>query len=163
MEQILNKLSEIETTARRIMEDADRTKAALSSEMEQQCRDFDAALEQKTNLKIQELRNSLEKQKDQELTLLHPHHLFPNLLSHLYGLSPCRRRCEIYPVCLGHQHHSCAYRLYLSVGAGTALGSDRCVDGRPHRSELPIDLGLYPFPAREVGGFENLTKTSFFH
>ena len=45
MEQILNKLSEIETTARRIMEDADRTKAALSSEMEQQCRDFDAALE----------------------------------------------------------------------------------------------------------------------
>ncbi len=25
------------------MEDADRTKAALSSEMEQQCRDFDAA------------------------------------------------------------------------------------------------------------------------
>lgn len=70
MEQILNKLSEIETTARRIMEDADRTKAALSSEMEQQCRDFDAALEQKTNLKIQELRNSLEKQKDQELTLL---------------------------------------------------------------------------------------------
>lgn len=70
MEQILNKLSEIETTARRIMEDADRTKAALSSEMEQQCRDFDAALEQKTNLKIQELRSSLEKQKDQELTLL---------------------------------------------------------------------------------------------
>ena len=52
------------------MEDADRTKAALSSEMEQQCRDFDVALEQKTNLKIQELRNSLEKQKDQELSLL---------------------------------------------------------------------------------------------
>ena len=69
MEQILNKLSEIETTARRIMEDADRTKAALSSEMEQQCRDFDAALEQETNKKIQELRNSLEEQKDQELTL----------------------------------------------------------------------------------------------
>ena len=67
MQQILNKLSEIETTARRIMEDADRTKAALSSEMEQQCRDFDAALEQETNKKIQELRNSLEEQKDQEL------------------------------------------------------------------------------------------------
>ena len=61
MEQILNKLSEIEITARRIMEDADRTKAALSSEMEQQCRDFDAALEQKTNLNIQDLRNFLEK------------------------------------------------------------------------------------------------------
>ena len=71
MEQILNKLSEIETTARRIMEDADRTKAALSSEMEQQCRDFDATLEQETNKKIQGTsRDSLEEQKDQELTLL---------------------------------------------------------------------------------------------
>ena len=63
MEQILNKLSEIETTARRIMEDADRTKAALSSEMEQQCRDFDAALEQKTNLKIQELATVLRNRR----------------------------------------------------------------------------------------------------
>ena len=38
MEQILNKLSEIEITAQRIMEDAGRSKAALSAEMEQQCR-----------------------------------------------------------------------------------------------------------------------------
>ena len=36
MEQILQKLSEIEITAQRIMQDADRTKAALSAEMEQQ-------------------------------------------------------------------------------------------------------------------------------
>ena len=34
MEQILNKLSEIEITAQRIMEDAGRSKAALSAEME---------------------------------------------------------------------------------------------------------------------------------
>ena len=33
MEQILNKLSEIELTAKRIMEDADSTKSALSAEM----------------------------------------------------------------------------------------------------------------------------------
>ena len=45
MEQILNKLSEIEITAQRIMEDAGRSKAALSAEMEQQCRNFDAELE----------------------------------------------------------------------------------------------------------------------
>lgn len=38
MEQILQKLSEIEITAQRIMQDADRTKAALSAEMEQQCK-----------------------------------------------------------------------------------------------------------------------------
>ena len=67
MEQILNKLSEIETTARRIMEDADRTKAALSSEMEQQCRDFDAALEQETNKKIQELRTLLRQKTEKTL------------------------------------------------------------------------------------------------
>ena len=67
MEQILNKLSEIEITAQRIMEDAGRSKAALSAEMEQQCRNFDAELEQETNRKIQELKDNLEAQKDQEL------------------------------------------------------------------------------------------------
>lgn len=70
MEQILSKLSEIEITAQRIMEEADRTKAALSAEMEQQCQTFDAMLENETSQKIQELRNSLEAQKDQELTAL---------------------------------------------------------------------------------------------
>ena len=64
MEQILNKLSEIEITAQRIMEDAGRSKAALSAEMEQQCRNFDAELEQETNRKIQELKDNLEAQKD---------------------------------------------------------------------------------------------------
>ena len=67
MEQILNKLSEIEITAQRIMEDAGRSKAALSAEMEQQCRNFDAELEQETNRKIQELKDNLEAQ---ELTSL---------------------------------------------------------------------------------------------
>ena len=67
MEQILNKLSEIEITAERIMEDADRNKAALSDEMEHQCKAFDNALEKETNQKIQELRNNLE---DQKVTML---------------------------------------------------------------------------------------------
>lgn len=70
MEQILQKLSEIEITAQRIMQDADRTKAALSAEMEQQCKDLDLGLEQETNRKIQALRDSLESRKDQELTAL---------------------------------------------------------------------------------------------
>ena len=38
MEQILNKLSEIETTANGIMEEADKKKQALSAEMEETCR-----------------------------------------------------------------------------------------------------------------------------
>ena len=66
MEQILNKLSEIEITAQRIMEDAGRSKAALSAEMEQQCRNFDAELEQETNRKIQEL-TSLRHRTEQQL------------------------------------------------------------------------------------------------
>ena len=70
MEQILNKLSEIEITAERIMEDADRNKAALSAEMERQCKAFDNALEQETNQKIQELRSNLEGRKKQEVTAL---------------------------------------------------------------------------------------------
>lgn len=70
MEQILQKLSEIEITAQRIMQDADRTKAALSAEMEQQCKDLDLELEQETNRKIQALRDNLESRKDQELTAL---------------------------------------------------------------------------------------------
>ena len=61
MEQILQKLSEIEITAQRIMQDA---------EMEQQCKDLDLELEQETNRKIQALRDSLESRKDQELTAL---------------------------------------------------------------------------------------------
>lgn len=70
MEQILNKLSEIEITARRIMEDADRTKKALSEEMEKKCKDYDAALEKETNAEIQKIRADLEKEKDAQLTAL---------------------------------------------------------------------------------------------
>ena len=70
MEQILNKLSEIETVARRVMEDAEQTRTALSQEMEDQCKAFDDRLEQETNKKIQELKNSLEQKKDAELTAL---------------------------------------------------------------------------------------------
>ena len=48
MEQILNKLSEIEATANAIMQDAARQKQALSEEAEKQTREFDAALEKET-------------------------------------------------------------------------------------------------------------------
>ena len=48
MEQILNKLSEIEATANAIMQDAARQKKALSEEAEKQTREFDAALEKET-------------------------------------------------------------------------------------------------------------------
>ena len=50
MEQILNKLSEIELTAKRIMEEADETKNALSAEMEQECKAFDRSEEHTSEL-----------------------------------------------------------------------------------------------------------------
>lgn len=70
MEDILSKLSEIEITAQRIMEEADKTKKTLSEEMEKQCKDFDTILNQETEEKIQEIRRGLEKNKDQELSAL---------------------------------------------------------------------------------------------
>ncbi len=47
MEQILNKLSEIEATANAIMQDAARQKQALSEEAEKQTKEFDASLEKR--------------------------------------------------------------------------------------------------------------------
>lgn len=70
MEQILSKLSEIETTAKSIQADADKMKTSLSEEAEQQCKDFDAALEQQTASKIQQIRDELEKEKDVQITAL---------------------------------------------------------------------------------------------
>ena len=61
MEQILRKLSEIETTADEILKDAERKKRALSEETERQCKEFDAVLEKETDAKIRDIRNELEK------------------------------------------------------------------------------------------------------
>ena len=70
MEQILNKLSEIETTANGIMEEADKKKQELSSEMEETCRAFDNRLEQETEQEIQKIRQDLERQDVQLTDLL---------------------------------------------------------------------------------------------
>ena len=64
MEQILNKLSEIEATANAIMQDAARQKKALSEEAEKQTREFDAALEKETGTEIQKIREDLAREKD---------------------------------------------------------------------------------------------------
>lgn len=70
MEQIISKLSEIETAARVIMEDTDRQKKALSEEMEKQCKEFDAALAEETDRKIGEIRRNLESEKNDLLSSL---------------------------------------------------------------------------------------------
>lgn len=70
MEQILNKLSEIELTAQRIMEDSERLRQELSAEMEKKCKDFDHQLETETSGKIRQLRDGLEQEKDAQLSAL---------------------------------------------------------------------------------------------
>ena len=59
MEQILNKLSEIEATANAIMQDAARQKQALSEEAEKQTKEFDASLEKETSDEIRKIREDL--------------------------------------------------------------------------------------------------------
>lgn len=70
MEQILNKLSEIETTANYIMEKAAETKQKMTRELEAKCRKFDEQLEQETALRVKEIRQQLEKDKERELSAL---------------------------------------------------------------------------------------------
>ena len=71
MEQIIGKLSEIETTAQSIMNDAAQKKKALSAEMERQSKEFDTQLEKHTEEQIQEIRRNLEGEKDKRLASLH--------------------------------------------------------------------------------------------
>ena len=70
MEQILNKLSEIELTAQRIMEDCDRQKQILSEEAEKKCKNYDDQLEAQTAVQIQKIRQQLEEETDSRLAQL---------------------------------------------------------------------------------------------
>ena len=65
MEQILNKLSEIEATANAIMQDAARQKQALSEEAEKQTKEFDASLEKETSDEIRKIRELRAETEDQ--------------------------------------------------------------------------------------------------
>ena len=60
MEQILNKLSEIELTAQHIMEDCNQTKQQLSAEAEKNCQDYDQKLEEEKDTRLSALRAETE-------------------------------------------------------------------------------------------------------
>lgn len=70
MEQILNKLSEIELAAQHIMEDCNQTKQQLSAEAEKNCQDYDQQLEAQTTAQIRQIRQKLEEEKDTRLSAL---------------------------------------------------------------------------------------------
>lgn len=70
MEQILNKLSEIEATANAIMQDAARQKKALSEEAEKQTREFDAHLKKKPAPRSRRSSEDLAREKDARINEL---------------------------------------------------------------------------------------------
>lgn len=60
MDTVIEKISEIESSATSIMENANERKKAFAREMEERTAAFDAQLEAETNKKIEELRASME-------------------------------------------------------------------------------------------------------
>lgn len=60
MDTVIEKISEIESAAASIMNDANEHKKAFAKEMEERTAAFDSQLEAETNKKIEELRASME-------------------------------------------------------------------------------------------------------
>lgn len=68
MDTIISQLSHIEGTAVRIMESAEHQKKELSLEMEQRTREYDARLAEETRHRLDSLKETLNAQKDTELS-----------------------------------------------------------------------------------------------
>lgn len=60
MDTVLNKISEIESSATSIMDQANIRKKEYTKEMEERTTTFDAQLEKDTNQKLEDLRNRME-------------------------------------------------------------------------------------------------------
>ncbi len=60
MEQIISKLSEIESTASQIMEEAQRRKEELSQEYQEQCREYDRQADVQAEEEVRRIRTRLE-------------------------------------------------------------------------------------------------------
>lgn len=60
MDTVIEKISEIESAATSIMNEANERKKAFAKEMEERTAEFDAQLEAKTNKRIESLRASME-------------------------------------------------------------------------------------------------------
>ncbi|WP_024292768.1 hypothetical protein [Lacrimispora indolis] len=60
MDTVIEKISEIESAAASIMNDANERKKAFAKEMEERTAAFDAQLEAETNKKIEELQAAME-------------------------------------------------------------------------------------------------------
>ena len=70
MDTIVNKISEIETAAVKIMNESALQKKELDEEFKQRMDAYDADVDQKTEAKLADIRASLEKEKQAELSSL---------------------------------------------------------------------------------------------
>ena len=69
MNNIISKISEIESAASSIMDNANLQKQTLSKDMEQRIKSFDDQLEAETNKKIQAMRSEMELEMQKQLDL----------------------------------------------------------------------------------------------
>lgn len=67
MESVINKLTEIENAASRILEGAANQKRLLDCQQQERIEAFDRELEENTNTRIQKIRSSLKSETDTEL------------------------------------------------------------------------------------------------
>ncbi len=70
MEEVIQKLSEIETTARGIMEEAEQTKKSMTEDMKKKIQDYNQKAEEESSAKIAQMRKSLEDRKEAQLSSL---------------------------------------------------------------------------------------------
>lgn len=70
MEEVIQKLSEIETTAQQIMNEAERQKQALADNLKKRIQDYDQTLEAEASAKIAQIRKDLEDSKESQLAAL---------------------------------------------------------------------------------------------
>lgn len=70
MDLIVNRLSDIETAAVRIMEGATADLAVLDQESNARLKDFDSKIEKQTKDKLEALKSRLYQEMEQELTTL---------------------------------------------------------------------------------------------
>ena len=71
MDTVIATLSEIESAAVRISEDAAQQKKALAKEYEEKTKAFDEEIDAQTDEKLEKLREELQEKADRELKKMH--------------------------------------------------------------------------------------------
>ena len=67
MEEVIQQLSEIETTAQQIMNDAKQQKQVLAENLKKRIQDYEKSTEAESSAKIAQIRKNLEASKESQL------------------------------------------------------------------------------------------------